>query len=86
MRHLAPLVPSSMIVGGTWVSRRKGGWLIPSGQRRAGLPELPAEGTAYPAGWLYDRLADRYGDGQVVKDVDSFQLGDDFGEQHQQAP
>lgn len=35
------------------------------------------EETAYPAGWLYDRLASRYG-GQVFKDVDSIQLGDDF--------
>lgn len=38
------------------------------------------EETAYPAGWLYDRLADRYGNGQVFKDVDSIQLGDDFVE------
>jgi TPR repeat protein len=38
------------------------------------------EETAYPAGWLYDRLADRYGRGQVFKDVDSIQLGDDFVE------
>jgi hypothetical protein len=36
--------------------------------------------TAYPAGWLYDRLADHYGDGQVFKDVDSIELGDDFVE------
>src|SRR5215207_7018671 len=36
------------------------------------------EDTAYPAGWLYDRLADRYGDGQIFKDVDSIVLGDDF--------
>jgi TIR domain len=36
------------------------------------------EETAYPAGWLYDRLADRFGAGQVFKDVDSIQLGDDF--------
>jgi hypothetical protein len=38
------------------------------------------EETAYPAGWLYDRLTDRYGGGQVFKDVDSIQLGDDFVE------
>jgi TIR domain len=38
------------------------------------------EETAYPAGWLYDRLADRFGAGQVFKDVDSIQLGDDFVE------
>ena len=37
------------------------------------------EETAYPAGWLYDRLADRYR-GQVFKDVDSIELGDDFVE------
>ena len=36
--------------------------------------------TAYPAGWLYDRLADRYGGEQVFKDVDSIELGDDFVE------
>jgi hypothetical protein len=36
------------------------------------------EETAYPAGWLYDRLAERFGSGQVFKDVDSIQLGDDF--------
>jgi hypothetical protein len=36
------------------------------------------EETAYPAGWLYDRLAERFGPGQVFKDVDSIQLGDDF--------
>ncbi|HEX8511388.1 MAG TPA: toll/interleukin-1 receptor domain-containing protein [Propionibacteriaceae bacterium] len=34
--------------------------------------------TAYSAGWLYDRLAKQYGGGQVFKDVDSIELGDDF--------
>ena len=38
------------------------------------------EETAYPAGWLYDRLADHFGRGQVFKDVDSILLGDDFVE------
>ena len=38
------------------------------------------EETAYPAAWLYDRLAERFGAGQVFKDVDSIQLGDDFVE------
>ena len=38
------------------------------------------EETAYPAGWLYDRLANQYGGGQVFKDVDSIELGDDFVE------
>jgi len=36
--------------------------------------------TAYPAGWLFDRLADHFGDRQVFKDVDSIELGDDFVE------
>jgi TIR domain len=36
--------------------------------------------TAGPAGWLYDRLAGHFGRPQVVKDVDSIQLGDDFAE------
>jgi hypothetical protein len=34
--------------------------------------------TAYAAGWLFDRLADRFGHHQIFKDVDSIQLGDDF--------
>ena len=34
--------------------------------------------TAFPAGWLYDRLVERFGAGQVFKDVDSIELGDDF--------
>jgi uncharacterized RDD family membrane protein YckC len=38
------------------------------------------EETAFPAGWLYDRLAERFDDGQVFKDVDSIELGDDFVE------
>ena len=36
------------------------------------------EETAYPAGWLFDRLNDHFGDGQIFKDVDSIELGDDF--------
>jgi hypothetical protein len=38
------------------------------------------EETAYPAGWLFDRLADHFGAGQIFKDVDSIELGDDFVE------
>ena len=34
--------------------------------------------SAYPAGWLYDRLAERFGADQIFKDVDSIELGDDF--------
>ena len=36
------------------------------------------EETAYATGWLYDRLAERFGGGQIFKDVDSIELGDDF--------
>jgi hypothetical protein len=36
--------------------------------------------TAYPAGWLFDRLAEHFGTGQIFKDVDSIELGDDFVE------
>jgi hypothetical protein len=36
------------------------------------------EETDFAAGWLHDRLTDRFGRGQVFKDVDSIQLGDDF--------
>ena len=36
--------------------------------------------TAYPAGWLFDRLAERFGVDQIFKDVDSIELGDDFVE------
>jgi TIR domain-containing protein len=38
------------------------------------------EDTAYPAGWLFDRLADRFGRDRVFKDVDSIEPGDDFVE------
>jgi hypothetical protein len=34
--------------------------------------------TAYPAGWLFDRLAQHFGATQIFKDVDSIELGDDF--------
>jgi TIR domain len=38
------------------------------------------EDTAYPAGWLYDRLSRHFGKSQIFKDIDSIELGDDFGE------
>ena len=38
------------------------------------------EDAAYPAGWLFDRLAERFGNEQIFKDVDSIELGDDFVE------
>jgi len=34
--------------------------------------------SAYPAGWLFDRLAERFGPEQVFKDVNSIELGADF--------
>jgi TIR domain len=36
--------------------------------------------TAYPAGWLYERLAAHFSRDQVFKDVDSIELGEDFAE------
>lgn len=36
------------------------------------------EDSAYPAGWLFDRLVEKFGSDQVFKDVDSIALGDDF--------
>ncbi|HLM22174.1 MAG TPA: toll/interleukin-1 receptor domain-containing protein [Propionibacteriaceae bacterium] len=38
------------------------------------------EETAYAAHWLFDRLAEQYGAGQIFKDVDPIELGDDFVE------
>jgi hypothetical protein len=38
------------------------------------------EDTAYPAGWLFDRLRAEFSPGQIFKDVDSIALGDDFVE------
>src|SRR5580704_13862362 len=38
------------------------------------------EDTAYPAGWLYERLAGHFARSQVFKDIDSIELGDDFAE------
>ena len=38
------------------------------------------EDTAYPAGWLYDRLAGHFARSQVFNDIDSIELGDDFVE------
>jgi hypothetical protein len=38
------------------------------------------EETSYAAGWLFDRLVKRFGEGQVFKDVDSIEPGDDFSE------
>jgi hypothetical protein len=36
------------------------------------------EDGGYPAGWLFDRLAARFGGARVFKDVDSVEPGDDF--------
>jgi hypothetical protein len=36
--------------------------------------------TAYPAAWLFDRLASHFGRDQIFKDIDSIELGDDFVE------
>ena len=56
------------------------------------MPDIPAtspgqvfisyrrDETAYAAGWLYDRLADRFGADKIFKDIDSIEFGDDFVE------
>jgi hypothetical protein len=38
------------------------------------------EETAYPAAWLFERLASQFGRYQVFKDIDSIEPGEDFGE------
>src|SRR3954465_9120231 len=38
------------------------------------------EETAYAAGWLFDRLANRFGRGPIFKDIGSIQRGDDFAD------
>lgn len=38
------------------------------------------EDTAFPAAWLFDRLVAHYGDGQVFKDINAIQPGDNFAE------
>lgn len=43
------------------------------------------EDSAYPAGWLFDRLAERFGAERIFKDVDSIELGDDFVEEIEDA-
>jgi hypothetical protein len=41
--------------------------------------------SAYPAGWLFDRLAERFGPEQIFKDVDAIHLGDDFVKEIEEA-
>jgi len=38
------------------------------------------EDTAMAAGWLYDRLRERFGASQIFKDVDTIRPGEDFVE------
>jgi len=38
------------------------------------------EDTEFPAAWLFDHLVAHFGEGQVFKDVDAIQPGDDFAE------
>jgi hypothetical protein len=49
----------------------------PSGRGRIFI-SYRREETAYPAGWLFDKLAERFGEGQIFKDIDSIEPGDDF--------
>jgi len=36
--------------------------------------------TAYPSGWLFDKLTQHFGKNQIFKDIDSIRLGDDFAD------
>ena len=56
--------------------------MAPGGVRVAGriFISYRRADTANQAGWLAERLAGHYGRPQVVKDVDSIQLGNDFAE------
>src|SRR5450631_2121980 len=38
------------------------------------------EDSDYPAGWLFERLAERFGRERIFKDVDSLRPGDVFAE------
>jgi TIR domain len=79
--YLAPLGPSMMLGGDERWSQKVGAMAgsIPATSGRIFM-SYRREETAYPAGWLYDRLADRFGSDQVFKDIDSIELGDDFVE------
>ncbi len=60
---------------------RAGVMTVPTGNVRGRIfMSYRREETAYPAGWLFDRLARQFGRQQVFKDVDSIELGDDFVE------
>ena len=64
--------------------------LLTRARHEQAIAELRAEGrifvsyrrddSAYPSGWLFDKLAQHFGPEQVFKDIDSIQLGDDFVE------
>ena len=49
-----------------------------SGTRRRIFISYRREETAYPAGWLFDRLKEHFGEGSVFKDLDSIEFGEDF--------
>jgi hypothetical protein len=50
---------------------------IPAGLGRIFI-SYRREETAYPAGWLFDRLVAHFGKGQIFKDIDSIGPGDNF--------
>ena len=49
-----------------------------TGTRRRIFISYRREETAYPAGWLFDRLKEHFGEGSVFKDLDSIEFGEDF--------
>jgi hypothetical protein len=54
--------------------------MVPTGPDGSGriFISYRREDTAYAVGWLFDRLTEHLGEGQVFKDVDSIELGQDF--------
>jgi hypothetical protein len=53
---------------------------MPAGQAHGVFISYRRQDAAFPAGWLYEQLASRFGRSEVFKDVDSIELGDDFAE------
>jgi TIR domain/Domain of unknown function (DUF4062) len=51
---------------------------VATAARRRIFVSYRREETAYPANWLYGRLAEHFGDAKVFMDVDAIELGDDF--------
>ena len=51
---------------------------MPIHQQSTASSSVSAERDGLRRRWLFNRLADTYGEDQIFKDVDSIDLGDDF--------